>query len=257
MTKWVRFFLIANVVIFFAQMTMDGFTQNFALFPAQVLRRPWTVVTYMFLHSTQTYSHIIFNMLGLWIAGTRVESRLGGDRFVALYFISGLAGAAFAFPFGYYQSMIGASGAVMGLMMAYAYFWPRDKFMIYFVIPVEARVLVIAYAAISVFFLRSGGGTAHYAHLGGLVGAFIYLQWMSRTQGAKKFRAVATTPKVAPQKLVNWQKVDPKKVHEVNRDEVNRILDKISASGIASLTPDELRFLMNFVPPDDRPPLVS
>jgi membrane associated rhomboid family serine protease len=254
MTKWVRFFLIANVVIFFAQSTLAGFTENFALIPALALRRPWTVVTYMFLHGD--IMHLGFNMLGLWIAGTRVESRLGSDRFVLLYFISGLTAALFGFFFAYNAAVIGASGAIFGLMMAYAYFWPRDKFMIYFVIPVEARVLVIVYTAISIFGLRSGGGTAHYAHLGGLVGAFIYLQWLSRNAGARKFRA-AVTPKIPPQKLVNWQKVDPKKVHEVNRDEVNRILDKISASGIASLTPDELQFLMNFVPPDDRPPLVS
>ena len=253
MTKWVRFFLIANVVIFFAQSTLAGFTENFALIPALALTRPWTVVTYMFLHGD--IMHLGFNMLGLWIAGTRVESRLGPDRFVVLYFVGGLTAALFGFFFAYNAAVIGASGAIFGLMMAYAYFWPRDKFMIYFVIPVEARVLVIVYTAISIFGLRSGGGTAHYAHLGGLVGAFLYLQWLSRNQGAKKFRA-AVTPKIAPQKLVNWQKVDPKKVHEVNRDEVNRILDKISASGLSSLSPDELQFLMNFVPPDDRPPVV-
>jgi membrane associated rhomboid family serine protease len=257
MTKWVRFFLIANVVIFFAQQTMTGFTENFWLLPALALRRPWTVVTYMFLHGG--FSHILFNMIGLWIAGTRVESRLGGNRFVILYFVSGLTAALFAFFFAYNVPVIGASGAIMGLMMAYAYFWPREKFLIYFIIPIEARVLVVAYAAISVFFLKSGGGgTAHYAHLGGLVGAFIYLQFLSRNAGAKKFRSTALAPKVtAMPKSINWQKVDPQKVHEVNRDELNRILDKVSKSGLGSLSPDELRFLMNFVPPDDRPPMVS
>jgi membrane associated rhomboid family serine protease len=252
MTKWVRFFLIANVVIFFAQQTIPGFTDNFWLIPSQALHRPWTVVTYMFLHGG--FSHILFNMIGLWIAGTRVESRLGGDRFVILYFVSGLTAALFGFFFAYNIPVVGASGAIMGLMMAYAYFWPRDKFLIYFVLPVEARVLVVAYAAISVFFLRSGGGgTAHYAHLGGLVGAFVYLQFISRNAGAKKFRSMAVAPKSALPKQINWQKVDPKKVHEVNRDELNRILDKVSKSGLGSLTPDETRFLMNFVPPDDRP----
>jgi membrane associated rhomboid family serine protease len=252
MTKWVRFFLIANVVIFFAQQTMTGFTENFMLVPALALHRPWTVVTYMFLHGGLT--HILFNMIGLWIAGTRVESRLGGDRFVILYFVSGLTAALFAFIFAYNVAVIGASGAVMGLMMAYAYFWPRDKFLIYFVIPIEARVMVVAYAAISVFFLRSGGGgTAHYAHLGGLVGAFVYLQILSRNFGAQKFRAKAAAPKMPAGKVLDFRRVDPSKVHEVNRDELNRILDKVSKSGLNSLTPDETRFLMNFVPPDDRP----
>ena len=256
MTKWVRFFLIANVVIFFAQMTMSGFTELFALVPAYALSRPWTVVTYMFLHGD--IMHIAFNMLGLWWAGTRVESRMGSERFVILYFVSGLTAALFAFIFAYNAAVIGASGAIFGLMMAYAYFWPRDKIFIYGILPVEARILLVVYTAISVWGIRTGGGgTAHYAHLGGLVGAFAYLQFVSRTQGAGKFRAVATAPKVPPAKQLNWQKVDPQKVHEVNRDELNRILDKVGKTGLPSLTPDELRFLMNFVPPDDRPPLVS
>jgi membrane associated rhomboid family serine protease len=255
MTKWVRFFLIANVVIFFVQMTRSEFTDVFALVPALALYRPWTVVTYMFLHGD--IMHLGFNMLGLWWAGTRVESRMGSDRFVILYFISGLTAALFAFIFAYNAAVIGASGAIFGLMMAYAYFWPRDKIFIYGIIPVEARVLLIIYTAVSVFGLRGGGGTAHYAHLGGLVGAFVYLHFVSRTQGARKFRSIATAPKLPPQKAVAWQKVDPLKVHEVNRDELNRILDKVGKTGLNSLTPDELRFLTNFVPPDDRPPLVS
>ena len=254
MTKWVRFFLIANVVIFFAQSTMPGFTDNFMLVPADALRRPWTVVTYMFLHGG--LGHIFFNMLGLYIAGSRVESRLGSDRFVILYFVSGLTAALFAFLFAYNQAVIGASGAIFGLMMAYAWFWPRDKFLIYFVIPVEAWLLVLAYTAISIFGLRSGSGTAHYAHLGGLVGAFLYLQFLSRNFGATKFRATAAAPKVPAGKVLDFKRVDPSKVHEVNRDELNRILDKVSTSGLNSLSPDELRFLMNFVPPDDRPPAV-
>jgi membrane associated rhomboid family serine protease len=254
MTKWVRFFLIANVVIFFAQTTMPGFTERFGLIPADFLRAPWTVVTYMFLHGD--IMHLGFNMLGLWIAGTRVESRMGSDRFVILYFVSGLTAALFGFFFAYRFMVVGASGAIMGLMMAYAYFWPREKFMIYFVIPVEARVLVVVYTAISIFGLKSAGGTAHYAHLGGLVGAFLYLQFLSRNAGAKRFRA-AVAPKVPEQALVNWSKVDVKAVHEVNRDELNRILDKVSKSGLNSLSADERRFLMNFVPPDDRPPMVS
>jgi membrane associated rhomboid family serine protease len=220
MTKWVRFLLIANVVIYFAQLTMRGFTESFMLVPALALRQPWTVVTYMFLHDPNSWTHILFNMIGLWWAGTRVESRLGSQRFLVLYFVSGLTAALFAFIFAFNQAVIGASGAIFGL--------------------------------------RSGiGNTAHYAHLGGLVGGFLYLQYLTRYAGARKFRSIATAPKVVPSKPINWQKVDPQKVHEVNRGELNRILDKVSKTGLSSLSPDELRFLMNFVPPDDRPPMVS
>jgi membrane associated rhomboid family serine protease len=258
MTKWVRFLLIANVVIYFFQLTAGPtFTNSFMLVPAISLTRPWTLVTYMFLHDPNSWSHLIFNMLGLFFFGSRVEGRLGSDRFIKLYFISGLVAAAFAFLFAYRSAVVGASGAIYGVLLAFAYFWPRERIMIWMVIPVEARLLVVIYAAISVFGMAGGGGaTAHFAHLGGLVGAFAYLKWLDANQGAKKFRT-AVAPKVADKALLNWKKVDPKSVHEVNRDELNRVLDKVSESGLASLTADERRFLMNFVPPDDRPPLVS
>jgi hypothetical protein len=101
-----------------------------------------------------------------------------------------------------------------------------------------------------------GGGVANFCHLGGFVGAWFYLVYLERRAGARKFRTQTVAP-VAKQELLNWKRVDASKVHEVNRDEVNRILDKISATGIASLTAQERLFLSNFVPPDDRIPPVS
>ncbi len=97
----------------------------------------------------------------------------------------------------------------------------------------------------------TGGGIANFCHLGGFAGAWIYLSYLERRAGVKKFRTktVANVPK---DMLTNWKQVDPQRVHEVNRDEVNRILDKISAKGVASLTAEEKLFLSNFVPPDDR-----
>lgn len=253
MTKWVKFLLIANVIIFFFQMTSDAFTMTFAFQPRLLLRQPWTIITYMFLHGG--FGHIFFNMLGLYFFGSRVEDRLGEKRFITLYFLSGITGALFGFIFPA-SAVIGASGAIYGVMLAYAWFWPRDRIMIYGIIPVEARILVIIYTVISLMSVRSGGGTAHFAHLGGLVGAFLYLKWIDSNQGATKFRAVVA-PKVPEMALTNWKKVNPAEVHEINRDELNRILDKVSESGLGSLSPEERRFLMNFVPPDDRPPLVS
>src|SRR5215467_9710115 len=99
----------------------------------------------------------------------------------------------------------------------------------------------------------SRSGVADFAHLGGFVAGWLYVKWLDVRQGAKRFRSKAT-PTIAKDKLSNWQRVDPKSVHEVNRDEVNRILDKISAKGLGSLTADERLFLSNFVPPDDRVP---
>ena len=256
MTKWVRTLLIANVVVFFFQMTNAGIVNVFAFVPMLALYRPWTVVTYMFLHGG--LGHIFFNMIALFIFGPPVEDRLGSKRFITLYMLSGVCGALLSFLFAYRAGVIGASGAIFGVTLAYATFWPRNRILIWGIIPVEARVLVIIYAVYSLWagLTGSGGGTAVFAHLGGFAGAFVYLRWIETTQGARKFRA-AVQPKIPDRALTNWKRVDPKSVHEVNRDELNRVLDKVSKSGLASLTPEEKRFLMNFVPPDDRPPMVS
>ena len=98
-----------------------------------------------------------------------------------------------------------------------------------------------------------GGGIAHYAHLGGFLGGYVYLLFLERRHGASRFRAKATAGPPVDALAGSWQKVNRNTVHAVNRDEVNRILDKISASGLGSLTPQERLFLSNFVPLDDRP----
>jgi membrane associated rhomboid family serine protease len=249
-TPWVQRFLIANVLMFFVQMTVAGTEPLLWFRPVQFLQQPWTLVTYMFLHGG--FMHILFNMLGLYFFGPRVEQRIGSPRFFALYMISGITGGLLSF-YNPVVPIIGASGAVYGVLLAYARFWPRDQILIWGIIPVEVRWLVLIYTVMSL--LGIGGGVAHFAHLGGFLGAFLYLIWMERTAGARKFRRVATAPPAAKDALLtNWKKVDRTGVHAVNKDEVDRILDKISASGIASLTPQERLFLSNFVPPDDRKP---
>jgi membrane associated rhomboid family serine protease len=253
-TPWVQRLLIANVVMFFLQQTVPGVTGLLAFVPAYALMQPWTMVTYMFLHGG--FTHILFNMLGLYFLGPRVESRLGSERFFVLYMVSGIAGALLSFVFARHAVIVGASAAVMGVMFAYARFWPRDKFLFWYVIPIEARWLVLGYAAWSVFsgYRGSQGGVADFAHLGGFVGAFLYLQFIGRNAAGKKWqRQVTAAP--PSRAIADWSKVDRSSIHEVNRDEVNRILDKISASGVASLTPAERLFLSNFVPADDRKPI--
>jgi membrane associated rhomboid family serine protease len=255
-TPWVKRLLIANVAIFFLQATAGreiGYYLSYLAFvPGQILTRPWSVVTYMFLHGG--FGHIFFNMLGLYMFGSRVEERIGSRRFITLYFISGIAGALLSLVLGGRYPIIGASAGVYGVMLAFARFWPDAQILFWF-FPVEARIAVLLLTGISLFsgITGSGAGVAHFAHLGGFVGAFFYLKYLERTAGVKKFRS-QTVANVGNDTLTNWKRVDPKSVHEVNRDEVNRILDKISATGLASLTPQERLFLSNFVPPDDRVP---
>ncbi len=256
MTPVVRALLIANVVVYFLQQTLGGVTNAFDFNPAYVLVQPWTVVTYMFLHAG--LSHILFNMLGLFFFGPRVEERIGSQRFTALYFLSGITGALlslFMAILGFSAApIIGASGAVYGVMMGFAYFWPDVPISIWGIIPVPARLLVILYTVISLLGGFGGGGNvAHFAHLGGFAGAYLYLKWIER--GRKRFRGRATEPAPDTQKSVAaYRSIDRSKLHEINRAEVDRILDKINATGLASLTPQERLFLSNIVPPDHRTP---
>ena len=256
MTPWVQRLLIANVIVFFVQMTMPTLANQFAFVPAHVLSQPWTMVTYMFLHGG--FGHIFWNMIALYFFGPRVEMRLGTERFFALYFISGIAGALLSFALAPNAAIIGASGAIYGVMLAFARFWPRDQIYIWGIIPIEARWLVVGYTLLNVFGGFGGGmsNEAHFAHLGGFAGAFLYLTFLMRDKGAKRFkREVTATRPLVDSTVKNWRQVDRSSVHAVNKDEVDRILDKINASGIASLTPQERLFLSNFVPPDDRKPV--
>jgi membrane associated rhomboid family serine protease len=224
--------------------------------PSQAFVRPWTIVTYMFLHGSIT--HILFNMFGLYVFGPRVEQRMGANRFLWLYFLSGISGALLSMLLARNSALLGASAAVFGVVLAFARFWPTDKLYIWGILPLEARWLVVITIVLAIYSGMNGstGGVADFAHLGGYVGAYLYLRWLEETKGSKQFRALAVS---APpdRKLANWKRVDVQSVHALNRDEVNRILDKISASGLGSLTPQEKQFLSNFVPPDDRVPPAS
>jgi membrane associated rhomboid family serine protease len=254
----VKRLIIANVLVYFLELTAPGFANYLVLVPREVLVHPWTLVTYMFLHDPNSFTHILFNMIGLYFFGPRVEERIGAQRFLTLYFISGLAGAVVSFFFAFNSAVIGASGAVFGVMLAFARFWPEVQILLMFFLPVPAGIAVALMAGLALWsgLHGSGGGVADFCHLGGFAGAYLYLLYIERRAGVKKFRS-KTTAAVPRETLLNWKKVDPKSIHEVNRDEVNRILDKISASGLGSLTNDERVFLSNFVPPDDRVPPVS
>jgi membrane associated rhomboid family serine protease len=255
-TPWVRRLIIANVIMFFIEQTApSGLVNLLVLVPRYVLTEPWTVVTYMFLHDPNNIMHILFNMFGLYMFGPRVEERIGSQKFITLYLISGITGALVSMIFARNAAVVGASGAVFGVMLAFAMFWPDVQILFMMFIPVPAGVAVVIMAGMSLWsgYRGSTGGVADFCHLGGFAGAFLYLKYLERRAGVRKFRTKLDTS-VPKEKLLAWKRVDPRTVHEVNRDEVNRILDKINASGLASLTAQEKIFLSNFVPPDDRVP---
>lgn len=252
MTPWVLRLVLANVVMFLAVETgtLPISYRQLVLVPALIPMRPWTLITYMFLHGG--LGHIVFNMIALYFFGSRVEARMGGRHFIALYLLSGMAGGLLSLVFTPFAPIIGASGAVFGVSFAFAYFWPRDRIYIWGVLPVEARWLVVFYVGMDLFggFTGSRTGVAHFAHLGGVAGGWLYLWWAGRraTAGRRAWQAKVT----APAGTVDTRRIDTidvSRIHPVNRDEVNRILDKIRASGVESLTNEEKTFLSHFAGP--------
>ena len=248
MSPWVTRLIIANAAAFLFQLGMGPELERLLWFdPQNAITRPWTAITYMFLHGGVW--HLFFNMLGLYFFGPALENRLGSTHFIALYFVSGLTGAALTFldP----GPIIGASGGVFGVFLGFAYYWPREKILIWGVLPVEARVLVGVMTVVSLFGI--GGGIAHFAHLGGYVGAFIYLKVMEWRSPAKRFKrkaaGITDTKRVFATDggdLKRWQAIQLEALHPINRHEVDRLLNKVKSSGVASLTPDERATLDRF-----------
>ena len=258
MTRWVTRLIYANAAVYLiTPMAMPGLMPYFWLVPAGVPYRPWTIITYMFLHAGLW--HILFNMLGLFFFGPRLEQRLGGKHFLGLYFASGIAGAvlsivnAFVNPVvSSFIPIVGASGAVFGVLLGFAIYWPRERIYIWGVLPVQARVLVGVMTALALFggFGGSQGGVAHFAHLGGFLGGYLYLKWIEHNSPAKKFKRKGEAPGRSPggekSDLKRWEGIRRDEMHPVNRDELNRVMEKIKTSGIGSLTPDERAFLDRF-----------
>jgi len=139
-TPWVLRLIIANIAVYFLERTGTGIANVLAFVPSDALLRPWTLVTYMFVHASTT--HILFNMLSLYFFGPRVEERLGSRRFIILYFLSGISGAILSMIFAPYAPIVGASGAVFGIMLAFAKFWPTAEIYIMGILPIQARVAV-------------------------------------------------------------------------------------------------------------------
>ena len=176
--------IIINVIVFVAQLVFDksfGLTNMLALYSYGTgLVEPYQLVTHMFAHSPQNYFHIIFNMYALWLFGSALEKLWGPKRFLIFYFICGLAAGLTQMLLVKQGAAIGASGAIMGLLAAFAYTFPNIQFYILPIpFPIKAKYLAIIYAAIDIFGEFSGGGNvAHFAHLGGLVmGLILCIIW--------------------------------------------------------------------------------
>jgi len=246
MTRWVLRIIAANAVMFLLTNASPEIARQLMFVPALALVRPWTAVTYMFLHAG--IGHILFNMLALFFFGPRLEEEIGEKRFLWLYFISGLSGAALSVLFSPEAAIVGASAAVYGVFIGFTYFWPRAKIYIWGIFPIEARWLVAGMTALSLFggFSGDGGGIAHFAHLGGFLGGFLYLRAVFPQRHLTVVPVKPQRPTIEPGAEKRWKEIDTDRMHEINREEYQRIIVKLDRDGSSSLTPDEIAFLERF-----------
>lgn len=265
MTPWVLRLILINAAVLLlldTLFTSEGAFRALAFDPANAVVRPWTFVTYMFVHADLL--HLLANSLGLWMLGSAVEQRMGGDKFLFFYFFCGVGAALFALALSRFTVVgpfVGASGAVLGLAVALAVLYPDAELILFPIpIPMKARtfaILLVGFNAIMALpFLRGGSNIAYEAHLGGALFGYLFFRFhaygpeqtaprravqrpvMVQPGAAEAERprrvAAAVSPATLPSRSVE---VDP-----VAR-EMDRVLDKISAEGLGSLTPDERRFL--------------
>ncbi len=161
------------------------------------LFRPWQLITHMFMHDSRSLGHIFFNMFGLWMFGSIIENRFGPKRFLQLYIYAGLGAAVvhllmltvesqYAGSGVLYTSAIGASGAVYAVLFAFGYLFPNSLVHLYFFIPVKAKYVIMALVAYDLFSGLTGtSNIAHFAHLGGMLTAFIIFKiWRIRYDSA-------------------------------------------------------------------------
>ena len=139
----------------------------------------WTFITYMFMHGS--LSHILFNMLGLFIFGVHVEKQMGSREFILYYFITGILAGVFSFCVylvtrNYMVALIGASGALFAVQLAYAVFFPDSIIYIWGILPLRAPVMVLGFTALELVFsiTRNNSGVAHLTHLAGFGFGWIY-----------------------------------------------------------------------------------
>lgn len=248
LTPWVLRIIIANVIVFVLTSLRESLVVILAFVPLQFFAEPWTVVTYMFVHDTSNIGHILFNMLALFFFGPRLEMELGSKHFLGLYIVSGLMGALLSLIFNPLSPIIGASGAVYGVMIGYASFWPRDKVYVWGVLPVEVRIMVAVMTALSLFggFGAVSDGVAHFAHLGGFAGGILYVRVLRHSSRLRRMQQQLVDPISHLADVQRWKTIPRERLHEVNREEYDRIMAKLGTSGVSSLSEAEKSFLNRF-----------
>jgi membrane associated rhomboid family serine protease len=224
----------------------------FAFQPTRIMLRPWGAFTYMFVHAG--LMHLVVNMLVLFFFGPPLETRWGEREFLRFYVICGLGGVLLSYVF-LPSWVVGASAAIYGVMLAFAMNWPNVPIYVWGIFPVKAKYLVGFLFLLTLLNTAQGGadGVAHYAHLGGLLTGFLYLKadWRPGRQlqrikrATSKSRRLAIVPRDEDEQVAGKKRDAKRRRRDDTRiyDEVDAVLDKISAEGMSSLTREELALL--------------
>lgn len=267
LTPWVVRLLALNAVVLLLQetlLTSPAISEWLRFDPRHAFDRPWTFLTYMGLHGGLI--HLLGNSIALFVFGPPVERRLGSSSFLLYYIYCGMGAAVLSLllaamlpiaPF------IGASGAVLGVALAYARFFPDAEIVLFPIpVPIKAKWLVVLFAVLAVFGAAGAGsgGIAHVAHLGGLLFGWLFFVVQRMARGGdpprlppmrpQAVRVPAghrdeSSPRAERAREVVQTKPTPRTPDpgELEAAEIDRVLDKISATGIASLTSEEKAFL--------------
>ena len=238
----IRILLIANVVLFLIDLITGGQYVNrwLALDPSRIMEgfEVWRLGSYLFVHDLKTpFLHILINMLILWMFGTPLVETMGERKFWWFYIctgvFSGICTLIFYSIIDRPTIVIGASGALFGLMVAFAKFFPTQQFLILFLFPVQARYAVLIFGAIELLSITSNGEIAHITHLGGALFAWLYFKFEDR--------GVEVYSRLKSRKAVKMQKAVRKSEEELGQVmvDIDPILKKISLTGMGSLTKEE------------------
>jgi membrane associated rhomboid family serine protease len=182
LTPVIKNMMIIMGAVFLLQTFVSGrITLYLGLVPILVWKHYflWQLFTYIFLHGG--LSHILFNLLALWMFGGELENYWGSRKFLFYFFFCGIGAGVCTVVFSPYQfiPVIGASGAIYGILLAFGWLFPNRPIYIYFLFPIPAKFLVIIYGLIELFASMegTGGGIAHLTHLGGLLFGLIYMAY--------------------------------------------------------------------------------
>lgn len=211
----------------------NAFSKIFWLYPPDTIGNVWIwqLASYMFLHSMTDPWHLIFNMLVLWMFGNEVERAMGRRRFLWLYFTAGIFAGICCCIFTPDRPILGASGAIFAIEVAFAMYFPNSV-IIFFFFPIRAKYLVMLFASFTVIncLLPKGGDVAHFAHLGGLLYGYLFVRYASSVSDLMR----------------SWlQKQQYREVRDQKQLQlrVDKILEKVHKNGMGSLTRKERSFL--------------